>query len=242
MPTTPAKPAPAETRPAAPEEALPLADALFSTISEAIVKGEFGPGTKLSEPRLAARYGVSRGPLREAIRRLEERRLVQRSPRQGVRVVIPSPETAVELFKIREVLEGLAAREAARHCTPADAATLRAMLATHRRALEQPDAMLYWQDTANADFHFFVARLAHSAQLFDLLCNEYYTLFRLYRMQHRIVPGRALKALAEHERIAEAVADHDAELAEYLMRRHIASARKGLEAGIAARAAANGSA
>ena len=116
------------------------------------------------------------------------------------------------------------------------------MLATHRAALEQPDAMLYWQDTANSDFHFSVARLARSAQLFDLLCNEYYTLFRLYRMQHRIVPGRALKALAEHERIAEAVADHDAELAEYLMRRHIASARKGLEASIAARDAAGGAA
>ncbi len=241
MPTTRAKPAAARSA-AAPEEGLPLADALFSSISEAIVKGEFGPGAKLSEPRLAARYGVSRGPLREAIRRLEERRLVQRSPRQGVRVVVPSLETALELFKIREVLEGLAAREAAHHCTPAEAAALRAMLATHRAALEQPDAMLYWQDTANSDFHFSVARLARSAQLFDLLCNEYYTLFRLYRMQHRIVPGRALKALAEHERIAAAVADHDAELAEYLMRRHIASARKGLEASIAARDAAGGAA
>lgn len=218
---------------AATEDGVPLVDALFEVLSEAIVKGEYPPGTKLSEPRLAARYGVSRGPLREAIRRLEERKLVQRAPRQGVRVVTPSLDVAVELFKIREVLEGLAAREAARNCTPEEAAALRAMLAAHRKALEKPDAMLYWQDTANADFHFFVARLARSAQLFDLLCNEYYTLFRLYRVQHRIVPGRALKALAEHERIAEAVADHDSELAEYLMRRHIASARRGLELAIA---------
>ncbi len=217
------------------EDGRPLADALFTSLSEAIVRGEYAPGAKLSEPRLAAHYGVSRGTLREAIRRLEERKLVQRSPRQGVRVVNPSMEAAVELFKIREVLEGLAAREAARHCTAEEAATLKAMLAGHRKALEQPDAMLYWQDTANSDFHFFIARIARSAQLFDLLCNEYYTLFRLYRMQHRIVPGRALKALGEHERIAEAVADHDEELAEYLMRRHVASARRGLEQSIAGR-------
>lgn len=231
MPTTRSRPAETEVT---TDGGVSLADGLFASLSEAIVKGEYAPGAKLSEPRLAARYGVSRGSLREAIRRLEERKLVQRSPRQGVRVVVPSLETAVELFKIREVLEGLAAREAARTCTAEEAGALQAMLVEHRRALEKPDAMLYWQDTANSDFHFFIARLARSAHLFDLLCNEYYTLFRLYRMQHRIVPGRAQKALEEHERIAEAVADHDAELAEYLMRRHIASARQGLESSIVA--------
>jgi DNA-binding GntR family transcriptional regulator len=216
-------------------DAAPLADVLFASLSEAIVKGEYPPGAKLSEPRLAARYGVSRGSLREAIRRLEERKLVQRSPRQGVRVVVPSLEMAVELFKIREVLEGLGAREAAHNCTDEEAGALRAMLAGHRRALDKPDAILYWQDSANSDFHFFIARMARSALLFDLLCNEYYTLFRLYRMQHRVVPGRAQTALLEHERIAEAVADHDAELAEHLMRRHVASARRGIESSIAAR-------
>jgi DNA-binding GntR family transcriptional regulator len=64
--------------------------------------------------------------------------------------------------------------------------------------------------------------------LFDLLCGEYYTLFRLYRMKHRIVPGRAQRALQEHDRICDAIADRDGELAELLMRRHIASARKSL--------------
>lgn len=215
---------------AASEDERSLADALFTRISEAIVTGDFGPGEKLSEPRLAARFGVSRGPLREAIRRLEERKLVERAPRQGVRVVTPSLPAAVALFKIREVLEGLAAREAAENALPADVAGLEAMLAMHRAALERPDAMVYWQATANADFHFEIARLARNDQLFDLLCNEYYTLFRVYRMQHRIVPGRALRALQEHERIAGAIADGDGELAEFLMRRHIASARLSLEA------------
>lgn len=214
------------------EPAPPLVDTLFDRISEAIVKGEIEPGSKLSEPRLSARYGVSRAPLREAIRRLEARKLVVRTPRQGVRVVVPSLSAAVELFKIREVLEGLAAREATRHARPHEVTRLREMLAAHRRALERPDAMIYWQATANADFHFLIARIARSDHLFDLLCNEYYTLFRFYRMQHRIVPGRALAALTEHERIVEAIGDGDADFAELLMRRHVASARLGLEASV----------
>ncbi|MDB5537528.1 MAG: GntR family transcriptional regulator [Devosia sp.] len=205
-----------------------LTDQLFDQLSEAIVMGTFAPGSKLSEPRLAAQYGVSRGPVREAIRRLEERKLVTSAPRQGVRVVVPTPEDALELFTIREVLEGLAARHAADNATDAEIEDLRTMLAGHRQALSKPDAMVYWQATANSDFHFMVARIGRNQHLFDLLCGEYYTLFRLYRMRHRIVPGRAQRALAEHERIVEAIADRDAELSELLMRRHIASARSGL--------------
>ncbi|WP_011581839.1 MULTISPECIES: FCD domain-containing protein [Chelativorans] len=209
-----------------------LSDSLFEKLSEAIVRGELPPGTKLSEPKLAARHGVSRGPLREAIRRLEERKLVTRTPRQGVRVIVPSHKHVVELFHIREVLEGLAAREAARHATPADIEELRSMLERHAQVLASPDAMVYWQARANSDFHFLIARIARNEQLFNLLSGEYYTLFRLYRMQHRLVPGRAKRALLEHERIADAIADHDCELAEMLMRRHVAAARKSLETSI----------
>ena len=77
-----------------------------------------------------------------------------RTHRQGVRVVVPARALAVELFAIREVLEGLAAREAALRATPDEVAELREMLAGHRASLERPDAMIYWQATANADFHF----------------------------------------------------------------------------------------
>lgn len=210
-------------------ESTSLSDSLFEQLSEAIVTGEFAAGSKLSEPRLAKRYGVSRGPLREAIRRLEGRKLVTRLPRQGVRVIVPTSAMAAELFRIREVLEGLAAREAARNATAEEITELRTMLARHTQALAEPDAMLYWQATANSDFHFMIARMARSQHLFDLLCGEYYTLFRLFRMKHRIVPGRAKRALIEHVRIVDAIADGDAELAEMLMRRHVASARTGIE-------------
>lgn len=221
----------AATAPRPEDDRQPLVDQLFERLSEAIVRGELAPGSKLSEPRLALQHGVSRAPLREAIRRLEERKLVVRTPRQGVRVVVPSRDTAVDLFKIREVLEGLAAREAARLAKPDEVRRLQGMLAGHRAALERPDAMIYWQASANSDFHFMIARIARNDHLFDLLCNEYYTLFRLYRMQHRILPGRAQQALREHERVVEAIAEGDGELAELLMRRHVAAARLVLERG-----------
>ncbi|RDE10111.1 GntR family transcriptional regulator [Pelagibacterium lacus] len=216
-----------------PESAAPiderlLTDQLFEKLSEAIVAGDFAPGTKLSEPRLARQYGVSRGPLREAIRLLEERKLVTRTPRQGVRVIIPSLQHALELFTIREVLEGLAAHQAALHATRAEVAELRALLMAHRAEIDDPQTTFYRQETANSDLHFFIARIARNQLLFDLSCGEYYTLFRLYRRRHQLVPGRAQRAFIEHERIVDAIADGDAELAELLMRRHIASARKSL--------------
>lgn len=200
-------------------------------MSEAIVMGQFAPGSKLSEPRLSVLYGVSRAPLREAILRLEARKLVTRMPRQSVRVVLPSLEAALELFAMREVLEGLAAREAAHRATREEIADLVAMLAEHRTTLDRPDAMIYWQASTNSDFHFMIARIARNRHLFDVLCGEHYSLLRLYRMQHRIVPGRAKQALREHERIVEAISEGDGELAELLMRRHVASARAGLAAG-----------
>jgi DNA-binding GntR family transcriptional regulator len=217
---------------AEPERGAPLADVLFERLSEAIVSGEFAAGSKLSEPRLAARFGVSRGSLREAIRKLEERKLVTRSLRQGVRVIVPTRDSVIELFEIREVLEGLAARAAARRRTPDEIEQVRVMLAQHSEALSGPDARAYSQASANTDFHFLIARIAGNGRLFDLLCGEYYTILKLYRAQHRIVPGRAQRALMEHGRIVDAIADGDGELAELLMRRHITAARAGIEKNI----------
>lgn len=205
-----------------------LTDQLFDRLCQAILDGELAPGAKLSEPQLAQAHGVSRGPLREAIRRLEERKLVTRLPRQGVRVVEPSTTRIAELFAIREVLEGLAAREAAARATAEDILALRALLLQHRRMLEGEASDEYRQSTADADFHFRIARIAGNRMLFDLLCVEYYTLLRFFRRRHRTVPGRARRALIEHERITEAIADGDKELAELMMRRHIDAARKGV--------------
>lgn len=205
-----------------------LSDRIFHVLSDAIVKGELMPGAKLSEPDIARRLGVSRGPLREAIRRLEERGLVTHSPRLGARVVTITHELMTEIFAIREVLEGLAAREAAQRILPEQIEELQAMLDAHQAQLNRSSGA-YVQNGADEDFHFAITRYSGNARLFQLLCDEYYQLIRLYRYQHAVVSGRAQRAFVEHQRIAVAIAERDADLAEMLMRRHIQASRANME-------------
>src|SRR3546814_6284451 len=82
-----------------------LADRVVEHLTQAIISGELRPGARISEPKLAKQLGVSRGPLREATRRLQERMLVTHTPRQGVRVVELSREVLHEVCTIREALE-----------------------------------------------------------------------------------------------------------------------------------------
>ncbi len=103
-----------------------LADQACDVIERAILNGDLPPGTPLGEAELASRIGISRGPLREAINRLEGRRLLQRVPHMGVRVVCLSDAEVAEIYAMREVLEGLAARLAAEHMTPEEMDALEA--------------------------------------------------------------------------------------------------------------------
>src|SRR5690554_8175797 len=87
-----------------------LADRAFEWLEEAIVKGDYAPGTRLDEAGLAEAFGISRGPVREAIRRLEGKGIVERVAHAGVRVAQPSHHDLLELLTIREALEGMACR------------------------------------------------------------------------------------------------------------------------------------
>jgi len=97
----------------------PSEQTITSDISEklinAIVNGDIPPGSKLSEPKLAQQFNISRGPLREAIRRLEGLNLVSHVPREGVKVVTLTLKEVIEIYHVREALEGLAAGLAARN-------------------------------------------------------------------------------------------------------------------------------
>lgn len=211
----------------AEEPDLTTADRLLDLLSEAIVGGELAPGAKISEPELAARFGTSRAPLREAIRRLEERKLVTSVPHQGARVAVLSPARIREIYLVREVLEGAAAREAAARMSPEDVAELYSLLETHEARIASND--VYLQGATDDDFHFRIIRASGNATLAGLLLGEYYTLIRMFRRQLGQVPGRARRALFEHRRIADALADRDGDLAELLMRRHIAAALDSVE-------------
>src|SRR3954470_18739562 len=98
---------------------------VYDSLLDEIVSGTMRPGSKISEPDVARRFGVSRGPLREAIRRLEERQLVRCTPNSGARVIVHTPEEVIEAYEIREALEGMAARLAAVNMTDAERLELR---------------------------------------------------------------------------------------------------------------------
>ena len=117
-----------------------LVDVLVERIEAAIISGDLQPGSKVREQTLATSLGVSRGPLREAIRRLEGRKLLQRTPNIGVSVAALSPADLYEVLQLREVLEGLACRLAAEQMTDEELKALSGLLEQHEQQRDGTEA------------------------------------------------------------------------------------------------------
>ena len=201
-----------------------LATEAFGRVIEAITSGEFEPGQKLSEAELARQLGISRGPLREALGQLEGR-LVRRTPRLGVRVVDFGREELEQLFRVREALEGMAARLAAEHIGNDDLEQLAVLLDRHAQQPALAAGQVYVQKSHDEDFHFVIARAARCPQIERLLLNEVYYQLRLHRLKSSTQPGRAQAALQEHHEILSALQSRDPNRSEEAMRRHIRNAR-----------------
>ncbi|RDE24768.1 GntR family transcriptional regulator [Motiliproteus coralliicola] len=210
-------------------ESRTLADRVCGEIVTAIIKGDIPPGHKISEPELARTYGISRGPLREAIRRLEGLRLVVRIPHVGARVVELSSQELIEIYHVREAMEGMACRLAAQNMTDDEIESLRALLDEHEDSLEQTEGRSYFQKEGDLDFHYRIVQGSKNNKLIELLGGELYHLVRMYRYQFSLSSSRPVRALAEHRHIVDAISHRDGELAEMLMRRHISAARKNIE-------------
>lgn len=203
-------------------QAKSLVDTVAERLEEAIIGGELAPGERVFEQVLAADYGISRGPLREAIRRLEGRRLLERTANKGVRVVDLSPARLEELLQVRESLEGMAARLAAANIGPEEVAELRKLLETHK---ETSLSKGYYQQSGDFDFHFRIVKASGNEFLISLLTEDLYDLLRLYRYKSSTMAGRAEQALSEHHAIVDALAARDPDAAEASMRTHISNAR-----------------
>lgn len=206
-----------------------LSDGAFERIQNAIVKGEIAPGTRLSEQYLSTTFGIGRGPLREAIRRLEGRRLVVRIPHAGIRVASLSYDELIELYYVREALEGMACRLAAQNMTGEEIAGMRDVLAMHEKHSGLQHNESYYQQEGDLDIHYLIIQGSKNSTLSELLCGDLYHLLRMYRYRYSATPKRPQQAFAEHHRIIEAIADRDGELAELLMRRHISASRRNIE-------------
>ena len=210
-------------------DSLTLSDRVFERLQDDIVRGVLAPGSKLGEAELAERYGVSRGPLREAIRRLESRKLLERVPRAGARVASLSLPDLMEIYRVREALEGMAARLAAEAMTDEEIRGLHELLARHEQQQDLREDVAYFQREGDLDFHYRIIQGSHNRTLVELLIGELYHLVRMYRYQFSAVANRPRKALHEHRRIVEAIEARDGEVAEMLMRRHISRARENIE-------------
>ncbi|WP_417606749.1 GntR family transcriptional regulator [Oceanimonas baumannii] len=190
-----------------------------------IVKGEFAAGSKISEPELARRFGVSRGPLREAIMRVESLGLIERAPHVGARVIALSRAKLVEIYAVREALEGMAVRLACQHITEQELDALQQLLDTHKAHIEEVEGASYFHQQGDFDFHYRLIQASRNSTLIGLLCDELYHLLRMYRHQSQRSHSRPQQALSEHFHLLAALRERDAELAEMLMRRHIMRSR-----------------
>jgi len=205
-------------------EAPTLARRSFDSIKADIISGHLAQGTKIVESDLALKYGISRGPLREAIHRLEQIKLIVRVPHAGSRVVTLDVKMMQDIYSAREALEGMAARLAARWMPGAEVEALSALLDQHAQNISETEGKAYLQHEGDIDFHYRIALASQNHWILENLHGELYQLIRMCRHQSGQFPARAHTALDQHRQIAHAIAGRDEELAELLMRRHISGA------------------
>lgn len=213
-----------------------LSDQALDRMTELIIRGDLEPGSRLQEAVLARQLGISRGPLREAIRRLEGRGLLVRVPHIGVKVANPSIEEIIDLYMMREVLEGLACRLAAERLSDAELKQLRSVLFDHSAHDDVKSGTGYYQSPGDQDFHFRIIKGSRQARLIETLLGDLYQQLRIFRYRSSVNPGRAKAAYDEHVGILEALEKRDGERAEKLMREHQQHARQSLQDSVAAAA------
>jgi len=209
------------------ENPITSADKTFFQLRKDIVEGVIPSASKLSETELSTNYAVSRAVIREAINRLEACYLVERKANIGARVVRLTPVGLVELYQVRESLEGMAARLAAINMTDEEIDDLNALLSTHFQTVKTGES--YYQEAGDVDFHYRIILGSKNSHLISTLIEGIYHLIRMYRVQFGMAGPRVTTAFDEHKHIVGAISNRDAELAEMLMRRHILYTRNSFE-------------
>ena len=230
------RPAPLAAAPSASAIALlrthSLATLAHRELERMILAGDLPAGGKLNEAEVAARLGISRGPVREAFRALEESGLVRVEKNRGVFVRQISVEEADEIYEVRADLDAVIGRRVAERADAEQLAHLRALVARMEAAAAARNTGDYY--TANIAFHDALAQYAANLKLLEMyrrLVNE----LSLYRRK-TIERGGAILPISmrEHRKIVEAIAARDGALAGRLMHEHAMASRERMHAGQAA--------
>jgi DNA-binding GntR family transcriptional regulator len=194
-----------------------LSSVAMAKIIGLIRGGELLPGDIVNETDLAKQFGISRGPVREAVRQLQGRKLITREPYQRARVVRLDFAQIREIYELRECLEGMACRLATLKMSDAELADLMA-------AVEQakgPDNYSLVDTDYPFNFHEAIVNACGNAKIRQALSGELYDLIRLYRWSTHIRVPEARAHSRDHWQICRAMQARDADLAESLMRGHI---------------------
>lgn len=193
---------------------------VYEQLRERIINGEFAPGDRLTESALAETFGLSRTPVREALRRLEQDGLVERAAR-GMRVRERSPNEILEIYEVRILLEAAAARAAAERSTPLDLARLNQLHdAMSKTPTDDPQALA----SINRRFHELIWSSSHNATLVDVLTrlNSHLQRYRGTTLTH---DNRWQAVLREHEELIQAIRAGDADKAARIAEEHMEAAR-----------------
>ncbi|NKB79890.1 GntR family transcriptional regulator [Ochrobactrum daejeonense] len=197
-----------------------LVDRAHAHIRDLIISGQLSAGNRLNEIELAKSLGVSRGPVREAIRRLAASGLATVLPNQGEGRSI-GDETIRSLYELRESIEAMAAACAAERMTDTERKALDSMLKDHAAKLHENPSDAYPSGPPDWDFHQAVLRGSRNELAYRICAGDLRDLLALVRAGHSRSPGRNERALEEHRWIANAVIAGDADLARNLMSGHI---------------------
>jgi len=201
-------------------EYLPLRDVVFITLRTAILKGELEPGERLMEIALANKLGVSRTPIREAIRKLELEGLVVMIPRRGAEVACITEKDLRDVLEVRASLEKLAIMLACDRITDSEIALLREKCQIFRNAISKQSFDITDLAQRDVDFHDVIFNATKNARLIQLLNNLREQMYR-YRLEFLKDKSTHEKLAEEHDRILNAIVRHDKKTAAELIEAHI---------------------
>lgn len=199
------------------EKHLTLREKILENIRDAIISGSLKAGSRVSEPDLAERYGISRTPIREAFRQLESEGYLTVIPRRGAVVSEFSQNDVEEFYAIKSILEGYAARRACEKMTGKELERLQSINNRLAELAENNDIKTFFR--IHGDFHDLFIRAADNEKLRELI-TSLVTRFQRLRLMSLSLPGRMRISVQEHEKIIEAFRNKDAKLAEELVRKN----------------------
>jgi DNA-binding GntR family transcriptional regulator len=201
-------------------EYLPLRDVVFKTLREAILRGDLKPGERLMELQLAAKLGVSRTPIREAIRMLEQEGLAVTIPRRGAEVARMTLKDMEDVLEIREALDELAVQIACTRITPEQLDRLRKVKEEFELCTRGSDVKKIAQ--ADVAFHDVIYEATGNPKLVSMLSNLREQIYR-YRVEYLKDSRNYPVLIREHETILEALRARDKERATAAMQEHVAN-------------------